>query len=768
MNKLQTPLRPVFSCLAVFCFCLGIALAALPALFPQPAFAGQEFTIEGLVNGSVSGNSSNPDHTWIYPDTSALLPDSNGNKVTIASGGEVLGDVDGADVLSSGDSDATATKNEVTVKNGGTVGGGVYGAYATSEEGDATASENTVTIGGTATGTVYGGNAYSDNSAATANANEVTISGTASGDVYGGDAESDGNATANDNEVTISGTAGYDVYGGEAYSSNGNATANDNKVAVSGTVNNAVYGGYADSHGSGKHGEASRNSVTISGTAKVGGNIYGGYSLVDIGVETGSATHNIITIESPPEDTFDLTASSIYGGFVDDGSGSPVDGMDAFTGNTLNLKTSGIEISGLYNFENLNFYLPTDLAADGVMLTVHNEVNIVGSKIAVGINGGTSALNLGDTVVLLQTSGLSADQGGTTAQGIQGISRLYDFDLIQEGDSLLATAIAAKANDQLKALSEGRLAALAFLNQGADLVMGPGLYAALQAAQAQNSRFAHFAIVSGGTSRYDTGSHIDVDGASLVAGLAYAFPLEPQNGSLVAGAFFETGLGGYDSYNSFDNAASVKGDGDLSYYGVGIMARYAAAGLQEGQIAQSGLYAEASLRAGQVDTDFSSDDILNGTGNNTEYDSGSAYYGAHLGAGYVWVISEKSSLDFSAKYIWTHMDSDSVTIAGDNIKFKAMDSQRLRAGARYSYMLNEYVTPYLGAYYDHEFSAKAKGKANGDSFDAPDLKGGTGVGEIGLSFKPSQDFALTFDLAMQGYTGVREGVSGSLQVKFEF
>ena len=42
------------------------------------------------------------------------------------------------------------------------------------------------------------------------------------------------------------------------------------------------------------------------------------------------------------------------------------------------------------------------------------------------------------------------------------------------------------------------------------------------------------------------------------------------------------------------------------------------------------------------------------------------------------------------------------------------------------------------------------------------------MGELGLAFKPVADSGLSIDLGVQGYTGKREGVSGSFQVKFEF
>ena len=56
----------------------------------------------------------------------------------------------------------------------------------------------------------------------------------------------------------------------------------------------------------------------------------------------------------------------------------------------------------------------------------------------------------------------------------------------------------------------------------------------------------------------------------------------------------------------------------------------------------------------------------------------------------------------------------------------------------------------------------------GKRIASPTLKGSTGMGEIGLSFRPVKDSGLSLDLGLQGYTGVREGVSGSFQVKWEF
>jgi hypothetical protein len=58
--------------------------------------------------------------------------------------------------------------------------------------------------------------------------------------------------------------------------------------------------------------------------------------------------------------------------------------------------------------------------------------------------------------------------------------------------------------------------------------------------------------------------------------------------------------------------------------------------------------------------------------------------------------------------------------------------------------------------------------ANGYAIDAPSLSGAAGIGELGLSFKPVAGTPFSFNLGAQGYIGKREGVSGSLQAKYEF
>jgi len=693
-------------------FSLGFGLLASPGAF------GETVNINGAFSGIAYGNSSNGGIT-------RNLPSSN-NTLNISD--SVSGSAYGGFHSAAGED---ATGNTVNISGTGSVGGAVSGGVTRSGN----ATNNTVNISGTGSvgGLVHAGFAIGGGDAT---GNTVNISGTGSvgGAVSGGFTTYSGNATNNTVNISGTGSVGGLVHVGFA---TGSGDATGNTLNISGGTVGSIHVGYGVN--------ATGNTLNISG-----GTVRGSVEVGGAGIG-GNATNNTVTISGNP--TFGAI-TMLYGG---------LGGVDHWTGNTLNLKTP-IRVSGVYNFQFYNFYLPATMTAGQTMLAAGSAVDIRGSTIRVGIDGDASALKPGDQVILISSSVvLSADASlnGSRAQGIQGIARIYDFTLSTDARNLYAKAGEARGNEQLKALSEGRLAGLAFLLEGADLLWSPGMYGNLPGTQRQELGLMPFGATIGGSSKYDTGSHIDVDGFHLLAGLVWrAAPWE--FGALALGGFFEAGWGNYTSHNSFDSLPSVKGRGDTSYYGGGVMGRF------DLPVGPGGAYVDASVRIGHVDMDFRTNDILNASSDRTRYDSGSAYYGLHTGAGYIWNINPKATLDMTTKLIWTSMDGDSVTISGDKIKFKKVDSQRWRTGGRFSYAVNEHVSPYVGAYYDHEFSGKAKATANGDAIKAPKLTGGTGVGELGVTLKPSKTQHLSIDLGVQGYAGRREGVSGSVRAKLEF
>jgi uncharacterized protein involved in copper resistance len=95
------------------------------------------------------------------------------------------------------------------------------------------------------------------------------------------------------------------------------------------------------------------------------------------------------------------------------------------------------------------------------------------------------------------------------------------------------------------------------------------------------------------------------------------------------------------------------------------------------------------------------------------------------------------------------------------------DSNRLRIGSRFSYTMHEGLAPYVGAAMSMSLTARPAPPKR-YSMKAPSMGGDTGVCELGLVYAPLESLPFSFDLGVQGYVGKREGVTGSLQAKYEF
>lgn len=168
--------------------------------------------------------------------------------------------------------------------------------------------------------------------------------------------------------------------------------------------------------------------------------------------------------------------------------------------------------------------------------------------------------------------------------------------------------------------------------------------------------------------------------------------------------------------------------------------------------------------------DFDSSDLAV-SGVNMRYDSGSAYYGAHAGLGYSWKLKGNRRLEVSGKYLWTHLESDEVRAStGDEINFDSVNSHRLRAGFRlyHDYENANALLLYYGAAYEYEFDGDADGRLYGTyALDGSSLSGGSGIGELGVTFRPSKDNdRVTMQLGVRGYVGTREGVNGLLRIQY--
>ena len=739
-----------------------------------------------------------------------------GNSVNI-SGGTLTG-------VSGGESNSGSATGNIVSISGGTVQSNVNGGFVASGSGKATG--NIVNISGNAdlsTATVAGGISSSDAfTGNTLNKNSdaaVHIARNFASVNFG----YSGNANIGELDSTPTGSA----LSGVTVNTNANNVSFDGVISGSGSITktgagtlilsgtNTYSGGTTISDGTLKGNIASGTDLSIADSAiydgdnkarSVGGLNGAGKILntngltVQSGDFAGIIDNSNTSLLKTGAGTLTLSGTNTYTGMTTVRSGTLALGSD-LTSNQLTLYGGTVFDRGSHNHSLDNGILSVngangqssmykgDLSARNAtlnfispvhptqpLLRVTGDADVSGSACNVGLAGGTS-LASGSTLTLLEVdpdktlTANNLQRGNGIVQIGSTVAHDITADVNLDPTTRRLNAVTAqvspgRATDQSKALSEGFLGGLALNLQGADLVAGRGMDSAVRASSgtddAERHGFAGFGALSGGSLRYNTGSHLDMNSLSLLTGLSWGIDLAP--GRLTLGAFFEYGNGSYDTHNSFTNAASVDGDGNAYYLGGGILARMDFVNIGPGRF-----YAEASGRAGKTHNEYDSSDLRDAAGRKADYDSSSPYYGLHFGTGYVWNINDAATLDLYGKYFWTRQQGDSVGLStGEHLSFDDINSSRLRFGGRFAYILNEHVAPYIGAAWEHEFDGKARATTNGFDIDAPNLHGNTGIGELGISLTPSADLPLTVDLGVQGYTGKREGVTGSLMVKWEF
>ena len=174
------------------------------------------------------------------------------------------------------------------------------------------------------------------------------------------------------------------VFGGLA---DGDKAADDNEVTINGGTfagNNAVYGGKSDT------GTATNNTVTIVGGTFSNANVAGGAA------STGTTSnHNRVVLGSDHGVyTADLSQADIWGTRYS-GDAVVASGNAAITGNTLMVNAQNVTVNKVRNFENYDFHLTNDVAANtsAPMLTVNDTdgfgtgANVQWDNIRLNANG---------------------------------------------------------------------------------------------------------------------------------------------------------------------------------------------------------------------------------------------------------------------------------------------------------------------------------------------------------------------------------------------
>lgn len=600
-------------------------------------------------------------------------------------------------------------------------------------------------------------------------------------------------ATVGNVDMTIAGKGvklSGDIYaGGFAHGAKTAASVNSTRLTIAdatlGAADsqvNVFAGGYA---ALGATSTVKTSEVTIA-NSKIFGNVYGGGNKADAQSNV-TVENSVITLDGADvtgivsTESFEpsVNAALMRLAEADTGAGDAEANKTQRTINLINSKMGTLQISAKQDTET------------SLYLVGSNTVGaITGGKASEIVFDGTGT-PAGEAILTLTKEGASFDMSGdkdivarnvasgtllvdgkykTAAETTVTLENafgdvVYDLgkDAIDSTDLLLTDAgivigtgdtaqtigaSSVKVSESSKTLAEAQLGSVAFVTQGAEFVADEGMRS-IRAAAKEGS-FTAFGAMAGGYNRYETGSHVDVEGFSLAVGTAGRI-----NNLTIAG-FVEAGWASSESH-----VASTEADADHDYYGVGAAMRYDF---------QSPFYLDGAVRLGQISTEF---DGSYGTGT-AKYDADGLYATAHIGAGYVFDLTPDVKLDAYGRYLLSYVEGDDVTLESDAKERFSMDdttTHAVRLGARLEGAFQTFDW-YAGLAYEHVFDGKAEGELKfagaTAALDAPSLKGDSAIVDLGFTMKPEANGPWTIGVGLKGYAGDRRGGTGSVNVLYTF
>ena len=672
----------------------------------------------------------------------------------------------------SGDSQsaqASASGNLVTGSISGSVGQssslGIYGGRATAVAQDSTAvADNNrvqLSLEGVAADSpvslLLSGAVAQAQTRAAAGGNLVVVSGkdtavkAVNGTLYGAQVTTlqwSGEADASGNRVEVSGIdLTGSITGAQVHNENssGSVNAEGNVVVIS---NSTIDVNVTGAKLLGSHINASGNTVILSEGTVVNGNVT---AVVGDNAElarsfsgefSSTYSNNRVVMNNA---TVSGTVSA-----VSSNSGSlPVDMQTA--GNTLVLAGHN-EAGTIAGFETLDLTLSEQNKDQSVLTLTGGESTISGSTIVIR---GAEVLEQGKLIEAVDGANLSVTDATVELRGtfIKKVAQNVDFTVTEgEGnglttDSDVLASAKVQATESASSLSESLLGTAAFVRQGAEFVADDGL-ATMEFAARSKQGLNAFAVMQGSSMHYDALSGVDVSGFTLLAGAAV------QQGNLTFASFIESGWG-----NSEGDIA--KNSTDLSYFGVGLAARYRF---------ESGFYGEGAVRLGRASSDFAASFVEDG--DRARYESDVFYATMHMAAGYELPLNDFVTADMYARYTFSFLDNDSVDLndaAQSRAELDSVVSHALRIGARVKGGFTDAVNWKAGIAYEHMFDGAAGGTVDGVSITEAEMDGGSVIGELGVSVKPgSETSPWTLQFALKGYLGEREGVSGNGMLVYSF
>ena len=389
--------------------------------------------------------------------------------------------------------------------------------------------------------------------------------------------------------------------------SSGSVNAEGNIVVISdSTINGDVTGANLQ----GSHINADGNTVILGEGTVVNGNVT---AVVDAnGVLARSSGGEFSSTYSNNRVVMNnATVTGAVSGVSSNSGSLPVDMQTA--GNTLVLAGHN-EAGTIAGFETLDLTLSEQNKTQSVLTLTGGKSTLSDATIVIR---GAEVLEQGKLIEAVDGANLSVKDATVELRGtfIKKVAQNVDFTVTEgEGnglttDSDVLASAKVQATESASSLSESLLGTAAFVRQGAEFVADDGL-ATMEFAARSKQGLNAFAVMQGSSMHYDALSGVDVSGFTLLAGAAV------QQGNLTFASFVESGWG-----NSEGDIA--KNSTDLSYFGVGLAARYRF---------ESGFYGEGAVRLGRASSDFAANFAEDG--DCARYESDVFYATMNMAAGY--------------------------------------------------------------------------------------------------------------------------------------
>ena len=118
------------------------------------------------------------------------------------------------------------------------------------------------------------------------------------------------------------------------------------------------------------------------------------------------------------------------------------------------------------------------------------------------------------------------------------------------------------------------------------------------------------------------------------------------------------------------------------------------------------------------------------------------------------------------KTITIEIIGEDLVLQGEQVEFDSVNSERLRLGFRLNEVNGKKATLYYGAAWEYEFNGDASDRMLTYDLETPSLGGSTIIGELGFRYVANEKWSL--DTQVRGYSGQREGFSGSVQANYSF